>query len=71
MERRLGAFGANWRDTTATQVYTVHDLYPLLADEIIRRRAADGGLTWCFCRPPVVDLDFEMDCRAISNERVV
>jgi hypothetical protein len=71
MERRLGAFGARWRDTTATQVYTVHDLYPFLADEIVRREAAEGGLTWCFCRPPVVDLDFEMDCRAISNERIV
>jgi len=63
MERRLGAFGARWRDTTATHVYTVHDLYPFLADEIV--------LTWCFCRPPVVDLDFEMDCRAITNERIL
>ena len=71
MERRLGAFGARWRDTTATQVYTVHDLYPFLADEIVRREAAEGGLTWYFCRPPVVDLDFEMDCRAIPNERVI
>ena len=71
MERRLGAFRAHWRDTTATQVYTVHDLYPFLADEIINRGAAEGGLTWCFCRPPVVDLDFEMDCRAISDEHVV
>ncbi|HZP69369.1 MAG TPA: hypothetical protein VFB29_05435 [Pseudolabrys sp.] len=71
MERRLGAFGATWRGTTATQVYTVHDLYPFLADEIVRRGAAEGGLTWYFCRPPVVDLDFEMDCRAVSNERVI
>ncbi|HKS84490.1 MAG TPA: hypothetical protein VJR71_03340, partial [Pseudolabrys sp.] len=71
MERRLGAFGAHWRDTTATQVYTVHDLYPFLGDETIRRVAAEGGLTWCFCRPPVVDLNFEMACRAISNECVV
>ena len=71
MERRLGAFGATWRDATATQVYTVHDLYPFLADEIVRREASEGGLTWHFCRPPVADLDFEMDCRAISDERVV
>jgi hypothetical protein len=71
MERRLGAFAAHWRDTTATQVYTVHDLYPFLADEIVRRGAAEAGLTWCYCRPPVVDLEFEMDCRAINTERVV
>jgi hypothetical protein len=71
MERRLGAFGARWRDTTAVQVYTVHDLYPFLADEIVRREAAEGGLTWYFCRPPVVDLDFEMDCRAVGEERIL
>ena len=71
MERRLDAFTARWRDTTATQVYTVHDLYPFLANEIIRRGAAEAGLTWCYCRPPVVDLEFEMDCRATNTERVV
>jgi hypothetical protein len=71
MERRLGAFAAHWRDTTTTQVYTVHDLYPFFADEIVRRGAAEGGLTWCYCRPPVIELEFEMDCRAISTERVI
>src|SRR5436305_8061360 len=34
MERRLAAFGCAWADTTATQVYTVQNLYPFLADEI-------------------------------------
>ncbi len=71
MERRLGVFGATWKDTTATQVYTVHDLYPFFADEIVRRGASEGGLTWHFCRPPVIDLDFEMDCRVVGEERVV
>src|SRR5262249_17665744 len=32
MERRLGLLGFAWSDTTATQVYTVRDLYPFLAD---------------------------------------
>ena len=40
MERRLGLLGFGWADTTASQVYTVHDLYPFLADEIVRRGAA-------------------------------
>jgi hypothetical protein len=71
MERRLGAFAADWRDSTATQVYTVHNLYSFLADEIVRRGAAEAGLTWCYCRPPVVELEFEMDCRAITTERVI
>ena len=71
MERRLGLFGYGWADTTATQVYTVYDLHPFLADEIVRRGAARSGLTWHFCRPPVRGLDYEMDCRAVHDERVV
>ena len=41
------------------------------ADEFIRRRAAPGGLTWHYCRPPVVGLEYEMDCRGVAMERVI
>ncbi len=71
MERRLAAMNRNWEHTTATQVYTVHDIFPLFADEIVRRGAARSGLIWHFSRPPVVDLEYEMDCRAIMDERVM
>jgi hypothetical protein len=71
MERRLAALGFAWPDTTATQVYTVQDIHPFLADEIVRRGAASSGLTWQFCRPPVRGLEYEMDCRGIMNESVV
>ena len=71
MERRMAALGLAWADATATQVYTVFDPYPFLADEIVRRGAAHAGLTWHFCRPPVIDIDFEMDCRSVRSERVV
>jgi hypothetical protein len=71
MERRLGLLGQSWADTTATQVYTVHDLYPFLADEIVRRGAARCGLTWHLCRPPVRGLEYEMDCRGVAAEHFV
>jgi hypothetical protein len=71
MERRLAALGFGWGDTTATQVYTVHDLHPFLADEIVRRGAARAGLTWHYARPPVHGLEYEMDCRGVGRERVV
>lgn len=71
MERRMSSLGAMWRDTTAVQLYTVHDIHPFLAEEIVRRGAARNGLTWHFDRPPVVDIEFEMDCRAVQIERVV
>jgi hypothetical protein len=71
MERRLAAFGLTWADTTATQVYTLHDLHPFLADEIVRRDAARSGLTWHYARPPVNELEYEMDCRGVAQERVI
>jgi hypothetical protein len=71
METRMAALGAGWPMATAVQVYTVHDLYPFLGSEIVTRGAARHGLTWHFCRPPVVGLEYEMDCRCVSLERVV
>ena len=71
MERRMAALGFTWRDTTAAQVYTVHHLHPFLADELVKRGAAHAGLTWHYCRPPVVGLDYEMDCRGVTCEDVV
>ncbi len=71
MERRLRLLGFSWKDTTATQVYTVFDLHPFLADEIVRCGAARAGLTWHFCRPPVQGLEYEMDCRSVAIEHSV
>jgi hypothetical protein len=71
MERRMGLLGFGWRETTAVQAYTMHDLHPFLASEIVARGAARHGLTWQYCRPPVRDLEFEMDCRGIAVEHVL
>jgi len=71
MERRMAALGFTWKDTSAVQLYTVHDIHPFLADEIVRRGAARNGLTWHYNRPPVVDLEYEMDCRGVAVERIV
>ena len=67
----LAEFGFGWADTTATQVYTVHNLYPFLADDIVRRGGARAGLTWHYARPPVQGLEYEMDCRSVGRDRVV
>jgi hypothetical protein len=71
MEERLSAFGFGWNDTTATQVYTVQDFHPVVADEMVKRGAARQGMTWHFARPPVVDLEFEMDTRRVMREMVI
>lgn len=70
MESRMAALGFTWKDTTGSQIYTVHDIAPFLADEIVRRGAARHGATWHFARPPVLGLEYEMDCRAVHDERM-
>jgi hypothetical protein len=71
MENRLTELGVSWQDVTASQVYTVHDLYPILRDQIVPRAGNGGGLTWHYCRPPIEELEFEMDVRGVAVERVL
>lgn len=71
METRMAALGVGWADASAAQVYTVHDIHSFLADEIVRRGAASGGLLWHYARPPVVGLDYEMDVRSVPVERLL
>jgi hypothetical protein len=71
MESRLATFGCGWSDTTAAQAYSVHDFHGVMADELVRRGAVRSGLTWHFARPPVIDLEYEMDCRRVTREAVI
>jgi hypothetical protein len=71
MEKRMAEFGLGWKDATATQTYTVHDIHPVLPDALVRRGAVRCGLTWHFARPPVIDLEYEMDCRRVMREWVI
>ena len=71
MENRLEQFGFGWKDTTAAQAYSVRNFYPVMSEELVRRGAVRSGLTWHFARPPVIDLEFEMDCRRVMHETVI
>jgi hypothetical protein len=71
METRMAALGFAWRDTTDVQIYTVHDIHPFLAEELVARGAARHGVVWHHCRPPVIDLEYEVDCRGLHAERVL
>ena len=70
MERRMAALGFTLEG---------HDgdagLHGARHPSVSRRRdRAPGrgalGLTWHYNRPPVVDLEYEMDCRGVSIERI-
>ena len=64
--RMLGLGRFAWNNATAVQIYTA---YPFPVDEIARR--AGSSLVWHWCRPPIEGLDYEMDLRAVSLERVL
>jgi len=70
-ESRMEEFGFGWKDAIAVQAYTVHDFHPVIAEELVRRGATRSGLTWHFARPPVIDLEYEMDCRRVMREIVI
>jgi hypothetical protein len=42
-----------------------------MVEELVRPGAMQPGLTWHFARPPVLDLEFEMDCRGVRREVVI
>ena len=71
MERRMGVLGVNYAQATAVNLYTVFDPHPILAAEVLGRGAPALGIEWHYCRPPIVGLDWEMDCRGIPVELVL
>ena len=68
MERRLGLLGFGWRDAGSTQVYTVHDIGPLVDRELAASGVASDHFAWHFARPPIVGIEFEMDVRGAARE---
>jgi hypothetical protein len=71
MQDRVAGLGSSWREATAVQVYTVHDIHSVVAEEILPRTGNGAGLTWHYCRPPIQELEFEMDVRGVAVERIL
>jgi hypothetical protein len=71
MEFRLAALGFGWSDAISTQAYTVHDIGSLVNEEIVQKGAANGGLVWHYSRPPVVNIEYEMDVHGAAREIVL
>src|SRR5690606_35296406 len=65
LSRRCAQLGADWRALTAVQIYTEHDIGPLVATEFGPRDLLPLGLLWHPSRPPVAGLEFEIDLRSV------
>jgi hypothetical protein len=70
MESRLRGLGADWSAVTTTNVYTIHSLLPLLPEVVLGRikPASMHGLNWHFSRPPIEEIEYEMDLRGTQTE---
>ena len=69
MRDRLHGLGGDWADITAINIYTAHPIEPFLADTILRGigPAAIHGVAWHLSRPPIIDIEFEMDMRGVAR----
>jgi hypothetical protein len=70
MENRLRGLGLDWAMVTMANVYTAHSITELLPTVILNRMAAAGihGVHWHFSRPPIEEVEFEMDLRSTRTE---
>lgn len=73
MSGRLKELEITWDLVTTANMYTVHNVCGMIADQIIRPMgaAAEHGLTWHYSRPPIVTIEYEMDLRGVGREIVV
>ena len=70
---RLQGLQVTWAEVTTVEVYTVHDLHPLLATTILPalQGANRHGIRWHYARPPVVEIECEMDVRGVHQEMIL
>ncbi|MFO0804386.1 MAG: hypothetical protein U0791_14835 [Gemmataceae bacterium] len=70
MEARLFGLGADWSRVNAIDIYTVHSLNELLPRCVLNRAgaAAVHGARWHYTRPPIEEIEYEMDLRGVRTE---
>jgi hypothetical protein len=72
MDRRVSGLGASWEEVGAVDVYTVHNIHPLLASIIVPQTGnARHGIAWHYSRPPIASIEYEMDVRGCAREIVL
>jgi hypothetical protein len=70
MEKRLHGLGGTWDLINAVEVYTIHPLDALVEEIVLERMQAARrhGIRWYHTRPPVLNIEFEMDMRGVRRE---
>jgi hypothetical protein len=70
MESRLHGLGVDWPAVSEINIYTAHPLTQILPDIVLKRAGATAihGAHWHFSRPPIEDIEYEMDLRGVRTE---
>jgi hypothetical protein len=73
MSGRVKELGVTWDTATAVNVYTVHPICGVLAEDIIRPigKSSMHGMTWHYSRPPIESIEYEMDLRGVAQELIL
>jgi hypothetical protein len=73
MRDRLHGLGADWAEVTAVSAYTIHPVHALLESVLLDSMPIlrERGIHWHYARPPIIDIEFEMDLRGVVTEWVV
>jgi len=70
MRQRVEGLGADPSHISQVNVYTAQPIDSQITEVLLRElpAAARGGLHWYPSRPPVEEIDFEMDLRGVTRE---
>ena len=70
MQDRLAGLQVDWSAVTTVDIYTEQPLHSFLSTEILNpmQAAVGQGVHWFYSRPPIIDLEFEMDMRGVRCE---
>ncbi len=73
MQERVVGLGASMECISRINLYTAHLLGPEVWERIMERLPIAGslGCHWYYTRPPVREIEFEMDLRGVANEQLV
>lgn len=73
MTKRLTGLGGSWDDVRVVNIYSAHSVDALVNEVVLPRigGAVRHGVHWFLTRPPIVEIEFEMDMRGVLQEIVV
>lgn len=73
MQHRLDKLGGDNNSLTAIDVYTAHPLHPVLENVVLSQLEAAKrlGVHWYYSRPPINEIEFEMDMRGVRRELTI